>query len=408
MKPLLLIAIVLGAGIQRERIITPSEQTADETRFFDQLRLIFGRFSNTDLQDAFRKAAPIRCSELVNNRGTWRTVAFFNQDSPALGSWFRSNLEDVKRDLDAYVFSGVCNGERGSLSLTTKFPVEESVEAFNQRRIGLEEVDVNVNAAVTAVFDFQTESYVFDLPYLFFKGVQNGMNVYSLHPPLLETRDRYARAVAAHFDCKAVRSADVTYQFLICRYTLRFPNESGNLPRRSDTAYYILSDGKEATSSVRLTFGGPNPLDQGAGAVSRTSTEAPTVARPGEGPLDDPQVRSRLNVNLAQVDALARDRNGRPISNLTVSDFRLFEDGVERPIQTFSQDQLPLAIALVIDRRASVASSLPEIQKSAHKALAQLKEADMACLFAFDTGVEMLEALTHDRQGVAKRIGSIS
>jgi hypothetical protein len=306
MTPLLLIAIVLGAGIQRERIVTPSEQTADETRFLDQLRSIFGRFSNADLQGAFARAAPIRCSELVNNRGIWKTVAFFNQDRPALGAWYRSSLEEVRRDLDAYVFNGLCNGERGSLWLTTKFPVVESIEAFHQRRIDFDEIDVNVNAVVAAAFDSQTGSYAFDLPYLFYTGVQDGVSVYSLHPPRLETRDRYARAVAAHFDCKAVRSADVTCQFLICRDTLRFSNAPGRLPRRSDVAYYILSDGKEATSSVKLSLDGANPLDEDAAAVPRAS---PTPATRVVGRV----VREDNQTSPVDQDSVRLSGNGPPL-----------------------------------------------------------------------------------------------
>src|SRR5438093_10862137 len=160
-------AVELGA--QRERAIQPPAATDEAQygrRFFTQLRSIFGRFRDSDLQRVFEGAQPIQCYELANDKGEWRTVAFFNEKRE-LGDWYRSSLEEVKSDLAVFIFKGVCRGERGPVQLTTKFPVTESIEAYNQRRIGLDEVDVNVNAPVRAFFDPQTQAYTFDLPYLF-------------------------------------------------------------------------------------------------------------------------------------------------------------------------------------------------------------------------------------------------
>src|SRR4030095_11608245 len=51
-----------------------------ETKFFDQLRSLFGRFRDGDLDRAFESAQPIQCSELISDNGEWRPVAFFNED----------------------------------------------------------------------------------------------------------------------------------------------------------------------------------------------------------------------------------------------------------------------------------------------------------------------------------------
>src|SRR5689334_10441050 len=64
----LLVSLPLLA--QRERQVTPS---ADGDRygqgFFGQLRAVFGRFSDSDLQQVFESARPIECSELINQKG---------------------------------------------------------------------------------------------------------------------------------------------------------------------------------------------------------------------------------------------------------------------------------------------------------------------------------------------------
>src|SRR5215475_2445636 len=171
----LLIAVIVFSAVyargQRERVIAgPAEDSQQYgRRFFTQLRAVFGRFRDADLQRVFGSAQPVQCSELVNEPGEWRTVAFFNEKRER-GDWYRSNFEEVKSDLSVFVFKGVCRGDHGPVQLTTKFPVTESVEAYNERRIGPDDIEVNVNAPVRASFDSQTKAYDFDLPYLFLVG----------------------------------------------------------------------------------------------------------------------------------------------------------------------------------------------------------------------------------------------
>jgi hypothetical protein len=269
----LALVVVLGlwstvfAYGQRERIITPPQQvqpqpqTSDNgqygRRFFVQLRGIFGRFRDSDLQRAFEMAKPIQCSDLINEKGEWRTVAFFNEKRE-LGDWYRANFEEVKSDLSVFQFKGVCRGDRGPVQLTTKFPVTESMEAFENGKIGLDEVDVNVNAPVGAFFDSRSGAYSFDLPYLFLVSQQDNESLYSLDPPHLLDRDKYATEVRDHWDCKSVAADAVTYQFLICRTTTLPRSMTGRnqnvAPAFGASAYFILSDGKEASSSVKLSF----------------------------------------------------------------------------------------------------------------------------------------------------------
>src|SRR5262249_13389542 len=149
-------------------------------KFFLQLKGIFGRFRDTDLDRVFDSAAPIQCSELIGGKGGWRTVAFFNQKR-GLGDWDCSHLADVRNDLAFCMCSGNCRGEHGPVQLTTKFPVTESIEAYTQQKLSLEQVEVNINAPVRATFDSGTSAYSFDLPYLFLiKEDESGADLYSL------------------------------------------------------------------------------------------------------------------------------------------------------------------------------------------------------------------------------------
>ena len=268
----------------------PPEPTEYDRKFFDQLRIVFGRFRDADLQDAFQAAGAIECSELITDKGEWRELAFFNEDRK-LGDWYRRSIDEVKIDPAVYIFQGPCSGDRGAVQLTTKFPVDESVEAYKRGRIPFEQIALNVNKTVSAAFDSRTQAYTFDLPYLFLISRQGDLSVYSLYPPRLADRYRYATEVTDRWDCKSVKADDVTYRFLICR-TRTISLESGARSRLpfGASAYIILSDGKEASSSVKLVFAddarGPEPAaanDAPDGAGGRPVADDPATAPSREG-----------------------------------------------------------------------------------------------------------------------------
>ena len=228
-------------------------------------------------------AEPIQCSELVVGKGQWRTVAFFNEDR-SLGDWCRNSLQEVKTDLAVYNFKGVCTGDRQTVQVATEFPVTDSVDAYNEGKITWDQIDINENAPVSAAFDPRTQAYSFELPYLFFVGRRSSGNVYSLIAP--HVGESYATDVTNRWECKAVKSNDVTYRFLICRTAMvarNTParNQNRDLPFGA-SAFFILSDGKEAQTSVNLSYDAGPP-------VENTRESVPPVASPGRPAAASPE-----------------------------------------------------------------------------------------------------------------------
>ena len=128
----------------------------------------------------------------------------------------------------------------------------------------------------------------------------------------------------------------------------------------------------------------------------------PPTELPGES-----DYKLRVNVRLVLVEAFVRDDRGRVIDELKKEDFRLYEDGAEQEIRHFSRDELPLAVALVVDRSGSVAPFMPELRRAAYDTLRQLKRGDRVALFAFAEDVDRLTDLTTDRRRVAEGIARI-
>ncbi|MBM3788951.1 MAG: VWA domain-containing protein [Acidobacteria bacterium] len=155
----------------------------------------------------------------------------------------------------------------------------------------------------------------------------------------------------------------------------------------------------EPPETVRIETAPPAGPDPAPAAAPPPATE-PVAEDPNSFKLS-------VNVQLVQVDTLVRDRTGRPMDNLRREDFLLLEDGTGQGIAAFSRDELPLAVALVIDRSGSVQPYMNDIRRAAYRALLQLKPGDEVCLFSFAGEVERLEGLTTDRQRIADLISTI-
>jgi hypothetical protein len=268
-------------GFQEQQTQSGDESTFG-SRFFDQLHSIFGRFRDSDLQRVFQESQPIQCSELVGRKGEWRSVAFFNEDRK-LGDWCRETLDEVKSDLAVYTFKGNCTEDRGTVEVTTEFPTAASIEDYGMGKVDLAHVDITVNDPVKAVLNPRTQAYTFELPYLFLSE-RDLRKVYSFMAP--DRNASYASDVSSRWECKAVASKDVTYRFMICRVGTvpqRLAKNQKWEPSFGSSAFFILSDGTEAKTSVNLTFGdGAKPAEEPAADKTPDSREPakPALKRP--------------------------------------------------------------------------------------------------------------------------------
>ncbi len=179
----------------------------------------------------------------------------------------------------------------------------------------------------------------------------------------------------------------------------------------------VFSGSSDSSSSSSASVGSGPPIPDFPSGDTQTQTVAinspiPTV--PGLPPPPPPDVaggdtdyKLRVNVRLVLVEAFVRDDRGTMISDLKGEDFRVFEDGREQQIRHFSRDELPLSVALVIDRSGSVIPYMDEIRSAAYETLQQLKPGDRVVLFTFAEDTDRLTDLTTDRRRVAERIARI-
>jgi len=245
------IGFLMLAGVLAIPVETRGQAQYDE-RFFEALKSVFDTFNKADLQRVFQTAPRIDCFELL---GDWRTTAFFSEDNN-LERWFYKTFEEVQADLSRYIFNGDCKKESADVDVVSRFPLRDSMEAYNRREIDFDRIVYKFNAPVKAKFDSRAKAYAFELPYLYLTGRNGDNSTYSMMPP--NAAAKYAQEVTNRWECKSVKNADLTYRFLLCRTAIvprnRTDHNSDGNSVRGTAAYILLTDGREARSSTVLSF----------------------------------------------------------------------------------------------------------------------------------------------------------
>jgi VWFA-related protein len=112
---------------------------------------------------------------------------------------------------------------------------------------------------------------------------------------------------------------------------------------------------------------------------------------------EDKAVSIKVNVNLVTTDVSIL---GRPTPGLSAEDFVIYDDGVAQPVSFFSQDQLPIAVGLLIDASLSTEPYMPVMQLAGISALRHLKLGDKAVLYSFYDQIVRHTELTADIVGL--------
>jgi Ca-activated chloride channel family protein len=113
----------------------------------------------------------------------------------------------------------------------------------------------------------------------------------------------------------------------------------------------------------------------------------------------------KAGVDLVTISAVVRDRQGRLVPYLTVSDFQLFDNGVRRTITQFRRDESPVSLAFLLDVSGSMDVSYRRLaaREAAHHVLSWLRAGtDEAALYAFDTRLQQLQAFTSTLDDVTR------
>jgi len=121
------------------------------------------------------------------------------------------------------------------------------------------------------------------------------------------------------------------------------------------------------TTTSRTAPPTPTPTPRPAGQITPILDEPPPppvlIPKPSPTPDDDVDEGDivRVNTELVTLNVRVIDRNNRPVDNVRQSDFRVFENGVLQPIETFTREEVPISYGLAVDTSQSLRFQLQSV-----------------------------------------------
>lgn len=106
----------------------------------------------------------------------------------------------------------------------------------------------------------------------------------------------------------------------------------------------------------------------------------------------------RVETDLVSFNVTVTDGSNGPIRGLKRENFRVFEDGVEQPIQHFSDDDYPYTMGLVLDRSGSMAFVIDDVYNAAFHTIRASKPDDEFFVIAFNERPDLLQDFSSDRK----------
>jgi VWFA-related protein len=135
------------------------------------------------------------------------------------------------------------------------------------------------------------------------------------------------------------------------------------------------------------------------------------AARPDSGKQDTSSAADDEVIKVTTSEVLlpvtVRDAAGALVTTLRREDFRVWEDGIEQPLNALDLRQVPVDVALLVDSSSSVATNLEDFRRAVDEFAAQLGPDDRVCLVKFDDRVELLQDWTRNRQQLRRALARI-
>jgi len=202
--------------------------------------------------------------------------------------------------------------------------------------------------------------------------------------------------------------------------TLRFASPTDETYASGLVVLRVIVDGDSASSLIEdVTFfadgrqvcvvPGTTPQCKWDAGPQLTTHAIRAVARLKSGGRLIANVRTKDAgyVEAVSVDAVLANavvtEGGRFVKGLTRDDFKIFDDGRERPVTSFQSNEAPLEVVLALDVSASMSTTLADVKAAAEGFLRALRPQDRVTVVAFNnalftlsrgvTGTEALPAL---------------
>lgn len=114
----------------------------------------------------------------------------------------------------------------------------------------------------------------------------------------------------------------------------------------------------------------------------------------------------RVDTNLVLVPVTVTDAQNRSITGLERPQFRIFEDGAERPVVQFSSEDAPVSVGIVFDASGSMRDKLEKSREAVSRFIAAANPEDEFFLLEFSNHPELTVPFTTDARQIRERLAA--
>ena len=104
----------------------------------------------------------------------------------------------------------------------------------------------------------------------------------------------------------------------------------------------------------------------------------------------------RTDARLVLLHASVVDKNGKLVTNIPQSAFKVFEDGVEQPLKLFRREDVPVSMGIIVDNSGSMTSKRARVAAAALELVKQSNPDDEVFIVNFNDDTHFDQPLTND------------
>jgi Ca-activated chloride channel homolog len=119
----------------------------------------------------------------------------------------------------------------------------------------------------------------------------------------------------------------------------------------------------------------------------------------------DTSFKLSVNVDLTEVHVNVTDENDRPVGNLRMENFRVFEDRTEQKISVFKHEDIPVSLGLVVDNSRSIEPRKQRLDAAALSFVRKGNPEDETFIVHFDNEARLDQEFTDSIPRLEQALG---
>ena len=104
-----------------------------------------------------------------------------------------------------------------------------------------------------------------------------------------------------------------------------------------------------------------------------------------------------VDASIVVANVFVTDSNGKAVTGLERRLFRIFEDGVEQKLESFSSEDTPFAAVILLDTSGSMEGRVSLARSAAIQFLDRLRADDFVAIYNFDSKVKLVQDFSNSR-----------